>query len=204
MKISGATLRDFRRQVMQQLRRFSGGDPEMAADAASFGMAEALSNMALISDQPNAEGLSLEARVLIYMQTAAKQELGRLRRYKQRVMSTNEPASDEEGETREKGDIVTYRRHTETAIENFCDASRVARIVDTLPQADIDLFLMVADGLTAESIALERGITPMEARTERARVLATILGRIHVDGYRGMNGAASPREQSPRYSAAAE
>lgn len=192
MQVSPLFLKETRRKVAQQLYRFSGGDREMAEDAASFGLTEALGHMPEIIDQQDGGELTLESRVYVYVKTAANSELGRLRRYKQRTHSTNEKASDEEGEEREKGDLVTAKSCSASSIERYCDAMKVARVLAGMAQRDIDLFMLVAEGLTAEGIAQETGLTPGEVRIERERVLRSVEAHLHTDGWRGTNGSATP------------
>lgn len=115
-----------------------------------------------------------KTEMLEFMQREAKRALGRIRRANGKALSLNQPLDREETEGTDFLSQVV-NRHVHENPETHCDAMRVLRAAAELNKRDAELFVLFAEGLTAEQIAEEMAMLPNDVRMERARIIGAVL-----------------------------
>ena len=166
-----------RQEIARYLRRVARDKEWMVDDACSVAMEDALTKQNEIEQEQAGSEYTLETRLLLFMRTAALRALGRERRASGRAYSLDAPMSEEDGDM-EWSERVVYRRSTPAAIEDHIDANKIARYATHMCTRDQRILRCMADGLTAEEIALEIGVTPSEARASRAAIIRKILAHV--------------------------
>ena len=137
-------------------------------DALSAGVMAASEHVSIRIDRPTRKEL------FDLILKGAQFELRKQERTSRRNPSLNAPLSKDEPQSAELGDIATLDRSEQPIAEDYADAMKLARASGCLDDRDSEILLCMADGLTAEAMAVELGITPNEARTERVRIINRI------------------------------
>lgn len=164
---------NLRDHVSRSIRgaRWFKADAEIVEDAISYGLIRCLENASQLAKVKSG---GLREHVFDFMRTAAMREARRLCRARDRTFSLDAPMPSSEEQDADWNQFVVYETATVSDAETHCDAMKVARLASKLSDADQRIFMMAAEGMTAEEIASELGVHPSEARKQRARVTRLI------------------------------
>jgi DNA-binding CsgD family transcriptional regulator len=160
---------DARKALAVNLKRYSRADYDDAEDAASEAMNMALAQMKDLEAEAALAGMNILAHIKLFMSTAANRALSKIRRARNKALSLDAPMSDEE----ESGDFGSnvVARTARFDPEIYCDAMKAVRLAGRLTPRDSNILVMLADGMTADDMALELGSTPGQVRIDRARLI---------------------------------